>query len=184
MKKIIYSLILSSVFTLCATMLFAQGKPAKLPMENKAAFENYLRDVYTAYEKMDYKALKNNYYGRMAGEINPDGAMVQGIKALEPAWKAFDAMLDERPTFKYQLTSSRMITPEVAIITWNSEDDIMIKGQQVGGKIIGMAVLKKKNNSWTIEFDTITRVVPPPPPPPAPPMEKKEEMQENPQGGN
>ena len=128
-------------------------------MENKLAFEAYLKEVYTAFEKMDYKALKNNYYGRLSGEIDPTGTMIQGIKSLEANWKAMDAMFDERPTFKYQLTSSRMVTNDVAIITWNSEDNVVIKGQQLGGNIIGMAVLKKKNDSWTIEFDTITRVM-------------------------
>lgn len=159
MKQIIYSIIFCTILCVCTTPLFSQAKPAKLPMDNKASFETFLKDVYTAYEKQDYKALKNNYYSRMAGEIGPDGSMIQGMKSLEASWKAFDAMVDERPTFTYKLTSSRMVTPEIAIITWDSDADIKMKGQQVGGKTIGLAVLKKKNNSWIIEFDSLTPVV-------------------------
>lgn len=174
MKKIIYSIILCTLFSIGTSDLTGQGKPAKLPMENKPSFEKYLKEVYDAYERMDYKALKNNYYGRLAGEIDPSGMMIQGVKNLEASWKAFDAMLDERPKFTYQLTSSRMITNDVAIITWNSDADIMVKGQQMGGKAIGMAVLKKKNESWVIEFDVLTPVLPMPAPP-APMPEAKPE---------
>lgn len=160
MNRILYSILLCITIVVCNTTLSAQAKPAKLPMENKANFEKYLKEVYDAYERMDYKALKNNYYSRMAGEIGPDGSMIQGIKNLEASWKAFDAMLDERPSFTYQLTSSRMITNEIAIVTWDSDADIKVKGQQLGGKATGMAVLKKKNDSWIIEFDVITPVIP------------------------
>ncbi len=173
MKKIIYSILLCCAFTVFTTTLSGQAKPAKLPMENKVNFEKYLKEVYDAYERMDYKALKNNYYSRLAGEIGPDGSMIQGVKNLEASWKAFDAMLDERPHFTYQLTSSRMITNEIAIVTWNSDADIKVKGQQLGGKTIGMAVLKKKNESWVIEFDVITPIIPMPVPPPAPMPETK-----------
>ena len=162
MKKFICLIILCSVFSICTNGLNAQAKPAKLPMENKASFEAFLKEVYTAYEKQDYKALKNNLYSRMAGEINPDGSMVQGMKSLEASWKAFDAMVDERPSFTYQLTSSRMITPEVGIITWTGDADIKVKGQQVGGKTNGVAVLKKKNNSWVVEFDALVPIIPMP----------------------
>lgn len=166
MKKIISSLVLCIILSMSITALFGQGKPYKLPMDNKASVETFLKDVYTAYEKMNYKLLKS-YYDRQAGEINPDGSMVQGLKNLEASWKAFDGMVDERPTFTYQLTSSRMVSEDIAVVTWDSEANIKIKGQQVGGETIGMAVLKKKNNSWIILFDSMTPVVPPAPTPPA-----------------
>lgn len=169
MKKIICSILLLTFVLSSFQQGFSQGKPPKLPMENKMSFENFLKAVYTAYENKDYKALKN-YYSRVAGEIGPDGSMIQGMKYLEPSWKAFDAMLDEKPTFTYKLTSSRMINSEIGIITWDSEADIMMKGQQIGGKATGLAVLKKRNDSWLIEFDVLTPVIPMalPTPDPAP----------------
>jgi ketosteroid isomerase-like protein len=170
MKKIIYSVILCTVFSISATAVSAQGKPAKLPMENKASVEKFLKEVYDAFEKKDYKALKNLYDGR-AGEISPDGSLTMGIKNLDAAWKAFHAMIDEKPSFSYQLTSSRMVDNDIAVITWNEEDDIKIKGKQIGGKMIGMAVLKKRNDSWQIQFDCLTPVTAMPMPPAMP--EKK-----------
>lgn len=183
MKKLIYFIVFCFAFSTSTTSLSAQGKPAKLPMENKPSFEKFLKEVYDAYEKKDYKALKNNYYGGRAGEIGPDGVMIQGVKNLDASWKAFDAMVDEKPTFTYQLTSSRMVDNDIAVITWNSDSNIKVKGQQVGGKAIGMAVLKKKNESWIIEFDVLTPVMAIPAPPPAAMPEKKMEMPADTTGG-
>jgi ketosteroid isomerase-like protein len=176
MKNLLYTLILTMVASLSATNLSAQGKPVKLPMENKASFEKFLKEVYDAYDRKDYKALKNTYYDSRAGEINPDGSMIQGVKNLDIAWKGFDAMVDTKPTFTYQLTSSRMVDNEIGIITWNTDANIMVKGKQMGGKAIGMAVVKKKNESWQIQFDVLTPVIPMPPAPAPMMMEKKEEM--------
>lgn len=172
MKNLISVFFVFSFFISSITLSNAQGKPAKLPMENKTTFETFLKDVYTLYEKHDYKALKN-IYDRQAGEIGPDGMLIMGIKNLEASWKMFDGMVDGTPTFTYQLTSSRMVTPEIAIITWDSDADIKIKGQQIGGKATGMAVLKKKGNSWQIQFDTMTPVMamPMPAPEAAPAMD-------------
>ncbi|HRG69815.1 MAG: nuclear transport factor 2 family protein [Saprospiraceae bacterium] len=172
MKNLISVFFVFSFFISSITLSNAQGKPAKLPMENKTTFETFLKDVYTLYEKHDYKALKN-IYDRQAGEIGPDGMLIMGIKNLEASWKMFDGMVDGTPTFTYQLTSSRMVTPEIAIITWDSDADIKIKGQQIGGKATGMAVLKKKGNGWQIQFDTMTPVMamPMPAPEAAPAMD-------------
>ncbi len=174
-----FSILVLFIFSICSTNLVAQGKPMKLPMDNKASVEKFLADVYTAYDKMNYKLLKS-YYDRQAGEISPDGSMIQGLKHLEVSWKAFDAMVDERPKFSYQLTSSRMVSPEIAVVTWNSDADIKVKGQQVGGPTIGMAVLKKKNDSWIILFDSMTPVMPAPPMPVE--EAKPESSEENPSG--
>src|SRR6185436_4636569 len=80
--KLVYSIVLSLVFSISAMTLSAQGKPAKLPMENKPAFEKFLKEIYDAFEKKDYKALKNYFDGR-AGEISPDGTLTMGIKNLD-----------------------------------------------------------------------------------------------------
>ncbi|MEI2695093.1 MAG: nuclear transport factor 2 family protein [Saprospiraceae bacterium] len=166
MKNLITALFVFG-FLFTTSWISAQAKPAKLPMENKTTFETFLKDVYTLYEKHDYKALKN-IYDRQAGEIGPDGMLIMGIKNLEASWKMFDGMVDGTPKFTYQLTSSRMVTPEIAIITWDSDADIVIKGQQMGGKATGMAVLKKKGNGWQIQFDSMTPVMAMPMPEAAP----------------
>lgn len=174
MKNLISFVLILAGFLSATNLVSAQGKPAKLPMENKATFETFLKDVYTMYDKHDYKALKN-MYERQASEIGPDGVLILGLKNLEASWKLFDQMVDPTPKFTYQLTSSRMITPEIAIVTWDSDADIKIKGQQVGGKATGMAVLKKKGNGWQIQHDQLTPVMtmPMPEAAPAPAMEGK-----------
>lgn len=152
----------------------AQKKAQKLPMDNKVVFEKFLNDVYAAYyqayEKKDYRGFAR-YFGGNAAEIYPDGHLVYTLKNLKVAWKESDAMLDEKPNFVNKLTSSRMISPEVALITWESEADMKAQGQQVGGKFICHAVLKKKGNDWSVEFDGITPIIPrpemPAPEPPA-----------------
>jgi ketosteroid isomerase-like protein len=181
MKKLIYSVILCTVFCIFGTSLSAQAKPPKLPMDNKASVEKFLKQIYDAFEKQDFKTLKGLYDGR-AGEISPDGSMVQGLKPLEASWKAFHSMVDPKPSFNYQLTSSRMVDNDIAIITWSEDDDIKIKGKQIGGKMIGMAVLKKKNDSWIIQFDALTPVMAMPAAPPMP-AEKKMDMPADTAGG-
>lgn len=63
MKNLITALFVFG-FLFTASWISAQAKPAKLPMENKTTFETFLKDVYTLYEKHDYKALKTFTIGR------------------------------------------------------------------------------------------------------------------------
>lgn len=157
---------------LCFNSLTAQKKAPKLPMDNKAVMEKFLTDVYTAYyEAYDKKSYKNfvKFFSGSACEIGPDGKLTYSLKALKEMWPLADQMLDSKPNFDYKLTSSRMITSDVALITWDVNADMLVKGAQVGGKMIGAAVLKKSGNNWVVEFDSITPVIAMPEAPAAPP---------------
>lgn len=171
----------------CLSSLSAQQKKApRLPFDNKLVMEKFLSDVYNAYyEAYDKKNYKNfaKYFGGNACEIGPDVSLVYSLKSLKEMWPKMDQMLDSKPSFDYKLTSSRMITSDVALITWDVNSNILVKGNQVGGKMTGVAVLKKNGNNWSIEMDGIVPVIAMPEMPaeappvevaPAPAEEKKE----------
>ncbi|MDO8366103.1 MAG: nuclear transport factor 2 family protein [Saprospiraceae bacterium] len=99
-------------------------------------------------------------YTDEAAEIGPDGSITFGKKALREAWDGFMKMADEAPKFKYENVQVRMLTSDVALAVWDSEADIKIGGQQMGGKAKGMAVLRKINGAWKLEFDSVTPVMP------------------------
>ena len=101
-------------------------------------------------------------YSDDATEIDPMGNVTFGKKALREGWDAFMKMADEKPNFKYENVQVRMLTNDVALAVWDSEADIKVGGQQLGGKAKGMAVLRKVNGKWQIEFDSITPVIPMP----------------------
>lgn len=144
------------------SIFVGQNLHAQAPkMENAELFKSYLKTVYDAYERGDVAAMFD-YYTTDAAEIGPDGSLTSGLAALKASWASFEKMMDEKPKFTYQLTSSRMITPDVAILTWDSDADIKIGGQQVGGKATAVAVIAKKGNRWMIEFDGLTPVIPMP----------------------
>lgn len=103
-----------------------------------------------------------SYYTDNAFEISPDGSIITGKKPLRENWSTFMKMTDTKPTFKYTNPSVRIITSDVATITFDSEADIKIQGQQVGGKTKGFAVLHKINGKWMVEGDAIVPVTPMP----------------------
>ena len=153
------NLLVNTLF-FAALVLSAQNLQAQAPkMENAETVKAYLKTIYTAYEKGNIEEMFS-YYTQDAAEIGPDGSLTSGLAALKSSWASFEKMMDAKPKFTYNLTSSRMITPDVAIVTWDSEADIKIGGQQVGGKTICMAVLTKKDNKWLIEFDSMTPIMP------------------------
>lgn len=97
-----------------------------------------------------------------AVEIDPGGNITFGKKALLEGWEAFSKMADEAPKFKYENVQVRILTNDVALAVWDSEADIKIGGQQLGGKTKGMAVMRKINGAWKLEFDSITPIMPMP----------------------
>lgn len=103
-----------------------------------------------------------NTYSQDVAEIDPGGNITYGLKAIREGFDAFMKMADETPKFTYSNVLVRMLTNDVAIAVWESEADIKIGGQQVGGKTRDMAVLRKINGQWKIEFDSLTPVLPPP----------------------
>ncbi len=99
------------------------------------------------------------YYTETATEITPDGTLSTGKAALKASWDGFMKMVDTRPTFTYTNPAVQVLSPYVAVITFDSEADIKIKGQQVGGKTKGIAVVHKINNKWYIESDAIIPIM-------------------------
>lgn len=151
MKTTIFSFILLFSFS-----LFNQNASAQT--DNQASFEAFLTTVYTAYESGNNDAMWA-FYTEKAAEITPDGRLTAGKAGLKTGWDEFMKMVDSKPTFTYKLTSWRLVTPDVAILTWDSTADIKIQGQQVGGPSTDMAVLHKINGKWMIEFDSMTPVM-------------------------
>jgi ketosteroid isomerase-like protein len=130
-----------------ATILFVQNASAQ---DNQATFESFLKKVYDAYQSGNDGAMWD-FYTDNAAEITPDGRLISGKQTLKAGWDEFMKMTDSRPTFTYKLTSWRLITPEVALVTWDSTADIKIQGQQIGGPSICVAVLHKIKGEWKIE---------------------------------
>lgn len=100
-----------------------------------------------------------SYYSETATEIGPDGSFTSGKQALKASWDGFMKMVDSKPTFSYTNPAVQVLTPNVAVITFDSEADIKIKGQQVGGKTKGIAVVHKINGKWYIEADAIVPIM-------------------------
>ncbi len=123
-----------------------------------AAFKTLWKNIWTAFESGD-NAKMFDYYTDQACEITPDGNMTCGKKALIENWTFFMKMLDEKPKFTYSEPTLRYLTPDVLIATWESNDDIKLKGKQIGGKTKSMAVVHKINGKWLIEFDSFTPVI-------------------------
>ena len=151
MKTIIFS-----AFTLFVITFFGQNAQAQT--DGQATFENYLKQVYDAYQSGNDGAMWA-FYTDNAAEISPDGHLAVGKQALKAGWDEFMKMVDSRPAFTYKLTSWRLITSDIALITWNSTADIKVQGQQVGGPSSCVAVLHKMNGKWNIEFDGMTPVM-------------------------
>ena len=145
-----------SLLTLCACSFFMQNAQAQAA--DQATFENFLKQVYTAYESGSDDAMWA-FYTDAAAEITPDGMLTSGKQNLKAGWDQFMQMVDSRPTFTYELTSWRLLTPDVALVTWNSNADIKMQGQQVGGPTTCVAVLRKVKGNWLIEFDGMTPVM-------------------------
>lgn len=131
------------------------GPKATAQTDNQASFEAYLKTVYDAYASGGYDQLKK-YYAPTASEIGPDGRLVAGLQNLQAAWLELDKMLDGKPKFTYHLTSWRLLKPDVAIITWDSDDEFQIHGQIINAKSTASAFLRKENGHWLIEFDQLT----------------------------
>ncbi|MDX1913849.1 MAG: nuclear transport factor 2 family protein [Saprospiraceae bacterium] len=95
-------------------------------------------------------------YTDQASEIGPDGNITHGKKAMLESWNAFVKMTDETPKFSYSNVQVRLLTKDVALAIWESDADIKIGGQQLGGKSRGAAVMRKIGNEWKLEFDQMT----------------------------
>lgn len=125
---------------------------------NANAVHTFIAETYDAFSAgNDEKGWAG--YTDDAAEIDPIGSITFGKKVLRDSWDIFMKMADEKPKFKYENVLVRMLTNDIALAVWDSEADIKIGGQQMGGKAKGMAVLRKINGQWKIEFDSITPVL-------------------------
>ncbi|MCC6725063.1 MAG: SgcJ/EcaC family oxidoreductase [Saprospiraceae bacterium] len=156
MKTSFFSTILFIFVSIFASNLAAQN-------DNQASFETYLKKVYTAYETEPINAV-DKFYTENASEIGPDGSLTIGRKALGESWKQLQGMMDAKPQFTYQLTSWRLIKPDLALITWDSHDKFFMFGQTMEKDNTCAALLRKEKGQWLIEYDHLTPKVPFPDP--------------------
>lgn len=149
--------ILCTLLTCCAFALFTPTSHAQTAAE-EAAVKSFWNETWATFDAGNVEGMWAAYTDD-AAEIGPDGTLTTGKKALRESWDMFMKMADAPPTFKYENPSVRILTPDIALVTWDSEADIKIGGQQLGGKSKGMAVLHKIKGSWKIELDTLTPIM-------------------------
>lgn len=152
MKTNLIQLLMVFAFGLISMNVQAQSKV------DEDALKAFWKKVWQAYESGNDQKMFD-FYADNASEITPDGNITNGKKAMIESWKEFMKMVDEKPKFTYENPTIRFISPDIAISTWDSSADIKIKGQQIGGKTKGMAVLHKIKGNWYIEFDSMTPVM-------------------------
>lgn len=147
--------------TLLVSILFTALSVSAQSGSSEAAIKKMWLEVYEAYNKGDYEK-GFEVYTEKALEITPDGRIAVGKNSLRENWEEFMKIVDEKPTFKPDNLTVRMITPEVGILTWTSVDDIKINGQQMGGNTVNLAIAHRINGKWMIEADALVPVVPMP----------------------
>lgn len=152
MKNAFFSILALVVFSLSNTATQAQTSA------DEAAVKSFWNEIWQAYDSGNTEKMWAAYTDN-AAEIGPDGRLTTGKAALRESWEAFMKMVDEQPKFTYADPDVRVLTPEVALITWDSSADIKMGGQQVGGSTKGMAVVRKIKGQWMIEFDSLTPVL-------------------------
>ncbi|HMQ60307.1 MAG TPA: SgcJ/EcaC family oxidoreductase [Flavilitoribacter sp.] len=141
-----------------AFALIAFAAQAQRAGSEEAAIKNLWNSIYQAFETGNNEAMWAAYTDN-AGEIGPDGSLTIGKEKLKASWEAFMKMVDEAPKFTLEEPTVRILTPDVAILTWQSSADIKVGGQQFGGKSVGMAVVRKIKGNWMVEFDSMTPVM-------------------------
>ncbi len=134
------------------------GVQAQKAGSEEAAIIDFWKKTWDAYQAGDLEKMWAAYTDE-AGEIGPDGSLTVGKANLKASYDAMMKMVDEKPTFTYENPSVRILSPEFALMTWNSSADFKINGQQVGGKTTGVAFLRKINSAWKIEFDALAPVM-------------------------
>ena len=142
-------------------LILTLGLSAQKP--NQVTFEKYLAEVYGAFERGGFEGIKP-YYAPACVEIGPDGSVTNGLAAIEANYKAFAQMMDAPPVFRYKLTSWRMVTPELAFLTWDTDDEVHVMGQVIKGNHTSSGLVRKSDNTWLIEFSQLTPKAPMPMP--------------------
>jgi len=158
MKNILFNLLLCCVFALSTQIINAQTAA------DEATVKAFWKEVWQAYETGDINKVLP-YYTDQAQEIGPDGRMLTGKTQLRENWEGFMKMLDAKPSFTSSEPNIRFITPDVVLITSDTQADIKMGGQQVGGKTKDTVLLHKIKGRWYVEFDSMTPVMEMPAPP-------------------
>lgn len=129
---------------------------------DEAAVLKTWNDVWQAYESGD-EAKMWSFYADNACEIYPDGSCICGKEAIRQGYEAFKGMLEGKPSWTMTPPTVRFLGPDVVMLLSDVTADIKLKGgQQIGGKSKFMALLRKTNGQWLIEFDSQTPVIPMP----------------------
>lgn len=152
MKSIILYWITFVVMSAAASNVSAQTAA------DEAAVKAFWKEVWRLYENGSAEEVLN-IYADNATSITPDGRLQMGKAAMRADWEAFKQMTDAPPKFSYEEPVIRVISPGLAIVNYATQADIRVGGQQVGGKMLGIAVLHKVNGKWRIEADSMTPVM-------------------------
>lgn len=67
--------------------------------------------------------------------------------------------MDEKPKFTPSNPEVKFITPDVALITWQTEDEMKMQGQTMKSKNNGLAILKKTGGKWLVEADALIPIM-------------------------
>jgi uncharacterized protein (TIGR02246 family) len=140
-------------------LFLTQGLFAQAP--NQETFEKYLKEVYSVFDRGGFESIRQ-YYAPECVEIAPDGTVTRGLSAIEAGYKAFEQIMDAPPVFRYKLTSWRMVTPELAFLTWDTDDEIRVMGQVIKGQHTCSGLVRKSDKTWLIEFSQLTPKTPMP----------------------
>lgn len=152
MKNIFFNALLTLALGFFATTATAQNAA------DEAAVKTFWKDVWKLYESGNIDEVMKIYTDN-ASSITPDGRLQSGKAAMKADWENFLKVVDSAPKFSYEEPSIRVITADVAIVNYSTQADIKVGGQQVGGKMLGIAVLHKVNDKWMIESDSMTPVI-------------------------
>ena len=152
MKTILLQLAMVFGFGLVNSSIHAQT------ITDDVEIKSLWKNIWTSLASNDVNKMFD-YYTDNACEITPDGNMTCGKVELIENWKSFVNMIDEKPRFKVSDPSIRYLSPEIGILSWNSENDIKLDSKQIGGKTKSMSLIHKINGKWLIEFDAITPVL-------------------------
>jgi uncharacterized protein (TIGR02246 family) len=154
---------MKSIKVICST-LFVIGILFNSNAQNASdvvSVKKFYNDGWQTYISMDFNKIMNLYTDK-AVSIDPAGGITTGKKAMREVWEGFYKMIEGKPTFSFEEPNIQVLTPDVAIITYNYADDIKIQGQQVGGKKSGLMVVQKINGGWKLAADASVPVLPMP----------------------
>ncbi|MFN0013288.1 MAG: nuclear transport factor 2 family protein [Saprospiraceae bacterium] len=142
----------------CAILFLAlTNAQAQMPSD-LVTVKNAWKELWQAYQGGNMDVVVAHYKPNSTS-ITPDGRLQTGTAAMKEDWNNFIKMVDVPPVFSYEEPAIRLITPDVAVLNYATNADIKIGGQQVGGKMLGMAVLHKINGKWMIESDSMTPIL-------------------------